>query len=572
MGHPWISQRIGCLTRRMGVGQKISCGYALALGIAIFGTSAGFAIGDRFYEKARDRMLQANDEGQVVSALQGVMLEAQSHQQELVLLLEDRQEFQDTAVHMMSHVDRAKVKFSDLKSFAESTSSVTLNQLVKHHDGTLEAYFQHLEKLIKQLEPFTGNPDKIPQAQQLLLKSIDSLASYQFRALAHELTQIAATVHDRQMEADDAQIKAGILQKLIVAVSILMSVAIASMLALYTSRAIADPIKAVTNVAQQVTADANFNLQAPVSTEDEIGILATSLNQLIQQVKHLLDEQKAASERQLVQNEKLASLGQMLAGIAHEINNPLNCIYGNITYTNQYLTDLLKLLQTWDEEVPQTPSAVLEKSEEIEFEFLKEDLPKLLESMKVSAERAKAIVYSLKDFSRLDEAKPHAVDLHSCIDSTLLILNNRLKNDITVVRNYGDVPAIEGFTGLLYQVFMNLLSNAIDAVQEKPVKQITITTERKDDDSVVVRIADNGSGMSSETKDKIFEAFFTTKPRGVGTGIGLAITHQIVREKHGGTITCESDFGQGTEFTIALPIKLSSQGETAGTRLIHAAL
>jgi signal transduction histidine kinase len=176
--------------------------------------------------------------------------------------------------------------------------------------------------------------------------------------------------------------------------------------------------------------------------------------------------------------------------------------------------------------------------------------------MKVGAERAVQIVLSLKDFSRLDEEKAHFVDLHACIDSTLLILNNRLKNQIVVKRNYGDIPQIKGYAGLLYQVFMNLLSNAIDALEEsRGDKFIEITTKCIDDGWVVAEIADNGSGISPEAQAKIFEPFFTTKPRGVGTGLGLAISHQIIVEKHSGKFTCQSKVGVGTEFAIALPIK-----------------
>jgi two-component system, NtrC family, sensor kinase len=183
--------------------------------------------------------------------------------------------------------------------------------------------------------------------------------------------------------------------------------------------------------------------------------------------------------------------------------------------------------------------------------------------MKVGAERTREIVRSLKDFSRLDEGEAQLVELHACLDSTLLILNNRFKNGISLVRSYGEIPAIPGYTGLLYQVFMNLLSNAIDAVEEKAAKnpgflpEITIITERCQDNWVIVRIADNGSGISPENLDKIFETFFTTKPRGVGTGLGLAIAYQIVVEKHQGKITCESELDRGTEFALTLPISHS---------------
>jgi signal transduction histidine kinase len=199
-------------------------------------------------------------------------------------------------------------------------------------------------------------------------------------------------------------------------------------------------------------------------------------------------------------------------------------------------------------------------SEEIDLEFLVEDIPKLFYSMKIGAERTKEIVRSLKDFVRVDEKESQLLDIHSCIDSTLLILNNRLKNTISVVKNYGEIPQIDGYMGLLYQVFMNLLSNAIDAIEEKShqnpefLPAINITTELQKNDWVLVKITDNGSGIPLKNQQKIFESFFTTKPRGVGTGLGLAITHEIVVNKHQGKITFYSDSNQGTEFTISLPI------------------
>ncbi|WP_242045671.1 MULTISPECIES: sensor histidine kinase [unclassified Calothrix] len=220
------------------------------------------------------------------------------------------------------------------------------------------------------------------------------------------------------------------------------------------------------------------------------------------------------------------------------------------------------MLRIYQEEVANTPVAVADYATEIDAEFVTEDLPKLLHSMKFGADRVRQIVLSLKNFSRLEEAEAHAVNLHECIDSTLLILNNRIKKGITVERNYGDIPNIEGFAGSLYQVFMNIINNALDALEGKDNTQeaakIAIATERQDNNWVVVRIADNGSGIPVENQAKIFETFFTTKPRGIGTGMGLSISYQIVVEKHQGQLTCKSEVGKGTEFMISLPIQLPS--------------
>ncbi|MBW4693280.1 MAG: HAMP domain-containing histidine kinase [Lyngbya sp. HA4199-MV5] len=284
------------------------------------------------------------------------------------------------------------------------------------------------------------------------------------------------------------------------------------------------------------------------------------LETLNQELERLLVEQKATTTQQLIQSEKMSSLGQMVAGVAHEINNPVNFIYGNLSHAQDYLDDVLKLVETYELAVPQPPIAVQRKAMEIDFPFLKEDLPKLLQSMQIGAERVRQIVLSLRNFSRLDESDVHPVEIHDCLDSTLLILNNRIKQGITVTRDYGKLPAIEGFSGPLYQVFMNLLSNAIDALNETDQghKEITITTERLNTNYVSIRLADNGSGIAVEHQAQLFEPFFTTKPIGMGTGLGLSISHQIVCEKHGGQLTCCSAVGEGTEFSIILPIKQQS--------------
>ncbi|XGV97198.1 MAG: sensor histidine kinase [Leptolyngbya sp. BL-A-14] len=279
-----------------------------------------------------------------------------------------------------------------------------------------------------------------------------------------------------------------------------------------------------------------------------------------QELERLLIEQKETTTQQLMQSEKMSSLGQMVAGVAHEINNPVNFIYGNLSHVKDYLNDILELIHTYELEVPQLPIAVQQKAMEIDFPFLKEDLPVLLQSMQVGAERVRQIVLSLRNFSRLDESDTHPVNVHACLDSTLLILNNRIKQGITVARNYGNLPEIEGYSGPLYQVFMNILSNAIDALNEheQSAKAITITTERLNSDYVSIRFADNGPGVAIEHQARLFEPFFTTKPVGVGTGLGLSISYQIICEKHGGQLSCSSVPGERTEFSITLPIKQPS--------------
>ncbi|MBE9034207.1 ATP-binding protein [aff. Roholtiella sp. LEGE 12411] len=289
------------------------------------------------------------------------------------------------------------------------------------------------------------------------------------------------------------------------------------------------------------------------------------------------------TQAQLVQAEKMSSLGQLVAGVAHEINNPVNFIYGNLKYAKDYTQCLLKLMHLYQQFYVNPVSEIQDYIEAIDLGFLLEDLPKILHSMQVGAERIAEIVLSLRNFSRLDEAEMKKVDIHQGLDSTLLILQNRFKNSvdhpgIKIVKNYGNLPLVDCYAGQLNQVFMNIISNAIDALENYNTQRaiaeihanpntITITTEVIEKKCVVIRIADNGSGMTEAVKERLFDPFFTTKPVGKGTGLGLSISYQIVVEKHGGTLRCVSKPGQGTEFWVEIPSPIDGQAVNRVTSL-----
>jgi len=265
------------------------------------------------------------------------------------------------------------------------------------------------------------------------------------------------------------------------------------------------------------------------------------------------------TQTQLIQTEKMSSLGQMLAGIAHEINNPITFIYSNLQYAQNYIQDLLNLVHLYQQQYPQPTPTIQAHTEEIDLEFLMDDLPKLLSSMNMGTDRILKLVSSLRNYSRLDAGEMKQVDLHSGIDDTLLLLNHRVKGAIAIIKHYGELPLVECHPAPLNQVFMNLLSNAIDALLERTEqadKQIVIQTQAVVPNQINVRIRDNGLGIPLEIKDKIFDPFFTTKDVGKGTGLGLWICYEII-EKHQGQIAVNSQLGQGTEFVITLPVKQS---------------
>lgn len=278
------------------------------------------------------------------------------------------------------------------------------------------------------------------------------------------------------------------------------------------------------------------------------------------------------TQLQLVQSEKMSAIGQLIAGVAHEINNPVGCIVGNIEEANNAIEDLSEYLQLCQEKCHTPGSEIERKALEIDLEYLVEDLPKMLFSMKTGIERIRNISNSLRTFSRADSEDKVLADIREGIDSTLMILQHRLKANhnrpaIQIIKNYGDIPAIKCYLGQLNQVFMNVVANAIDALEEAnqgrtfaaiaaSPNTIAITAKLSENKrNVLIVIKDNGKGMSEEIRAQVFDYSFTTKAVGKGTGIGLSISRQIVEETHSGCLTCASVLGEGTEFTIALPLE-----------------
>jgi signal transduction histidine kinase len=311
-------------------------------------------------------------------------------------------------------------------------------------------------------------------------------------------------------------------------------------------------------------------LQLALQIQAKLTETAESQTKKLEQALRELHDTQA----RLIHAEKMSSLGQLVAGLAHEINNPTNFIYGNLTHARCYVESLLELIQLYQEYYPQPVTAITQALEEIDLAFLKSDFQRLLQSMQSGTERIRSIITSLRLFSRLDEAEIKSVDIHEGIDSALMMLSDRLRTrpncpEIKVIKKYQQLPLVECYAGQLNQVFFNILINTIDALEEKVKMEqttsnsfsfsptITIRTQNLASSWIKICIVDNGIGMNDLTQQQIFDPFFTTKPVGQGTGMGLSVSYQIITKQHHGKIVCHSKPGEGTEFIIEIPVQQS---------------
>ncbi|NJK68854.1 MAG: HAMP domain-containing protein [Microcoleus sp. SU_5_3] len=597
--------------RCLQVRQKITWGYALSLGIAVVGTGIGILIADHQQKLALAKVDDVLEELDIISRLQVDTLQTSNHQQKIKELLAQPVLLKQEYVEFKGHYNNFQKSWAKFKT----TNGGTAGEEKSEHEGEVEAinaflakyeavpetYIQSIDRLLVRLNPATIKPVNIASIQADMTKLERSMLMAKINTFSQDLFVLIKHTYKEYEEAEVNIHASNTLRLWIIGGSIGVSIMIAAVLAIATSRAIARPIQSLTQVTQQSLQELNFNLQASITNGDEIGTLTIAFNQLIDTVKQLLKEQKEytqtletnvlerteelnnknlqledtlkqlqSTQFQMVQSEKMSSLGNLVAGVAHEINNPIGFLNGSINNTKDHIQDLLEHLALYQQYYPDAAAPVQENALDIDLEFLIEDLPKLLDSMQGATDRIKSMSKSLRTFSRADTDRKVRANLHEGIDSTLLILKYRLKASekrpaINIIKDYANLPEIECFPGQLNQVFMNILANAIDVFDEMAQTQsfaelkanpltITIRTEIVSN-QVQIRIRDNGTGMKEDVKAKIFDHLFTTKAVGKGTGLGLAIARQIVVEKHGGSIVVDSTLGEGTEFTILFPLK-----------------
>lgn len=605
-----LSQRLLPTGRILDINQriykKISFGYILAVGTAVVGTSCGL-LGSYYYaQPVRMQTQQIFKQKQLLSDFNNHLLSVQTHPLRLLAIAGRSSIWVEYESNQFrSDLRQLNHLLDEMEELAtvSSPSNRELIDLVDQYRNILLAYEQFANSLWRNVDGIDEKQSATEALSTSLSSARASKLSTTFEQLSEDLTRLQQTV-DRSYEQADAQLqRVERLRLNIILSSMIASIGLAITLAVLTSRAIARPIEQLTTVAYRVIQDSDFQLRAPIQTCDEVSLLAKALNQLVSwagQYTHKLEEAQQTLERRvedktkalqlseasfrqkandlqhaldelqqtqlrLIQNEKMSSLGQMVAGIAHEINNPVTFIHGNVKYAIQYMDGVISLLDLYQDRYP-TPSPEIQATiEEIDLPFLQEDFAKLLRSMQDGTQRICEIVKSLRTFSRLDEAVVKEVDINNGLESTLTILSSRLKAKsgspkIQVIRNYGDLPLIECYAGQLNQVFMNILSNAIDALEAVPdlkTPTITITTKTLYADWIVIDVEDNGSGISEQVRRRLFDPFFTTKAVGKGTGLGLSISYQIVAETHKGYLGCESTLGKGAKFIIKLPIRCS---------------
>lgn len=571
--------------------RRIGMGYLWAIAIGGLGSLTGMVIADYFQGLGVFQLLDAQVQSQVLSEFEQAGDRAQLHEARTLAMLNNPALVEQEVANLQRELAALQDLQQKFTEFLQGDPAwlagdpKAMQTLLTDYSQVLSTQTDILIAILA-----SGTSDLTQESVRALI--VDT-ANPEMEALRNDLRALIKTAQEQEQRAVEVMETAQGYEKLIIVLSMLLAGGCAGVLAWRTTREIARPIEAVTQVARRVAHEGDYTARAPVNTQDEVGILAQSLNQLIERVATRTDALQAAAQTAEVQNreleavlntlrrtqaqlvhaEKMSSLGQLVAGLAHEINNPVNFIYGNVGHAEGYIQTLTAVIQRLQQEIG-APSAALEDYlAEVELDFVQDDLSKILISLKNGAERISSLVLSLRVFARLQESQIKRVDLHEGIESTLLLLGYRLRDqarrpEIRVQRRFGDLPLVECCGSQINQVVMNILVNAVDAIDARWENEpggwqplIILQTRVLEGDRVEIVIANNGPALSTKQQEKVFDPFFTTKPTGQGTSLGLSVSYEIVVEQHGGHLTCRSPLpglGCGVEFGIVMPIRCAA--------------
>jgi two-component system, NtrC family, sensor kinase len=577
-------------SQQLTLSQKISYGYGIAIGISVLGTITGLIIGDYYQKKAELKLNLAETQQTLFQSLNYDIEQVRTHPQQLISTMGNSIWFRYERNDFRNHIYLINDTLSNINNFVNGNPNESVISLDKfeelYNDYSLitKTYVKLIYSLWDELDPPNVSKQDIPITQEKVLIKITDQEYLklwvEFEQLSEQLKKIIELSQSQKEQANQQLIKSNFISFQIITGSIIISIIIAIILAIYTSKAIAKPLVNVTQIAYKVTQEKDFNLQIPILTEDEIGKLGMSLNLLIKWANEYTKELELArqnleikveertqelsqtladlkqTQSKLIQSEKMSSLGKMVAGIAHEINNPISFIYGNLDYIDNYFHSLQELISLYQQVYDNDHVKIKEKIEVIELEFIFNDLPKIINSMQKGSKRIKKIVQSLRNFSHLDESTFKQVDLCLGLEHTITMLNHKINRGIKVVKNFENLPLVNCYPAQINQVFYHIINNGIDAVSDGVSNpEIIISTSYGQGETVKISIKDNGLGIPKEIQDKLFDPFFTTKPVGKGQGLGLTICYNIIQQ-HRGDIKFISIPNEGTEFIITLPIKL----------------
>ena len=597
------------LPATLSIRQRIVAGYLAMLGVISFGAAIGWTVGNHYQIKALEEQIAVSNERQFLEDLHLAILLVRPATK-LLPVLESPKRFRQESQILLSqllsvrslielHKEESPVPHENAgQTDVAFRRKQTIHQFLSDYKSSVITVEERLFETLNRAKEQLSKPNGAAQAREEIINLTQSQEFIDYINFSDQLFEWQLRLREQESAAVETHGQSKSLRINIVVLSILISLVIALLLSMWLSRIITDPIREVVRVSQRITDQNDFDIRIPIHQKDEIGKLSYTLNTLLEKVQGLLGEVNDKNHRLettlsalhdqkfLFINDKMSSLSQLVAGIAHEVNNPMTFIQTNIPHLQSYFEDLLTVIETYEASHPEGNPEVEAITEHVDLMFLREDMPRIFRSLITGTNRISQIVLSLRSFARMDEAECKTVDIHTGLDSTLVMLQHRLVNEwhadgVKVEKRYGTLPYVECYAGQMNQVFLNILVNALDALDqqfkktsqsERPAGEQplgsdpsdieyhgTIFLETRflsDEEQVEIAIGNDGPSIPPALQERIFDPFFTTKAVGQGTGMGMSISHQIVTENHKGSLSCISPAADwGVKFVIRIPIR-----------------